>query len=337
MIVVSVDLQRNLVRLLSIPRDLWVHIPGHGYDRINTADLWGDLASPGNGPAVVKQTIEENLGIPIDYYVRADFAGFTKIIDAFGGVDVVVECSLTDVRGKVDDIDLEPGLQHLDGADALRYARSRKTTSDFDRIRRQRKVLLALWDKAKSMDIIPRIPKLWLAMSDTFQTDMPLSQVLNLAPMAMQLGPDRIFSESIGPNEVQNWVTPDGFQVLQPLPDQIQKVLTSFYGPIDLELMQKKNKTKIEVLNGSPRSGAETLASSALRWAGFKIASSGLADRQDYDATQVIVYNAEEKVVESALRALRLPSEVVQYQPDTSSVIAMRVILGADYDPCAAQ
>jgi LCP family protein required for cell wall assembly len=337
MIVVSIDLQRNLVRLLSIPRDLWVHIPGHGYDRINTADLWGDLANPGSGTDVVKQTVYENLGIPIDYYVRADFDGFVKIVDAFGGVDVMVECRLTDVDGGIEDLDLQPGMQHLDGEHALYFVRSRKTTSDFDRIRRQRKVLLALWDKGKSMDIVPRLPALWLAMSDTFKTDMPLSELVSLAPMGMQLEPDRIFSESIGPNEVQNWVTPDGFQVLLPLPDEIQKLLSSFYGPIDLELLNKKSKTKVEVLNGSSRAQAELLAASSLRWAGFKIANKGLADRQDYAATQVIVYNADTKVVESALKALSVPSEALQYQPDASSTIAMRIILGADYDPCAAK
>jgi len=330
MIVVSVDTQRNVVRLLSIPRDLWVHIPGHGYDRINTAELWGELANTGSGPDVVKQTIEENLGIPIDYYARADFEGFTKIIDAFGGVDINVECPLTHIP-------LEAGMQHLDGALALKYARSRSTTSDFDRIRRQRKVLLALWDKAKSMDIIPRIPALWVAMGDTFQTDMPLSQVLSLAPMAIQLDLNRVTSESIGPSEVRNWVTPDGFEVLLPLPDKIQEVLTEFYGPIDFEFLDKKSNTRVEVLNGATRNQADKLAASALRWAGFKIAGSGVADRQDYAATQVIVYNADARVAEAAAKALELPPEALIYQPDLSSTVGIRVILGADYDPCAAK
>jgi LCP family protein required for cell wall assembly len=332
-IVVSVDLQRNVVRLLSIPRDLWVHIPGHGYDRINTADLWGELASPGGGAAIVKQTIEENLGIPIDYYVRADFAGFTKIVDAFGGVDVNVECSLYDGEYA----QLEPGVHHLDGEQALGFVRSRETTSDFDRIRRQRKVLLAMWDKAKSMDIIPRIPALWVAMSDTFQTDMPLSQVLSLAPLALQLNLNRIFSEAIGPFQVQNWVTEDGFQVLLPVPDAIEELLTSFYGPIDFDFLEKVSATQVEVLNGSLNTQSAKLAASALRWAGFQVKGTGFADRQDYAASQVLVYNADPKVAEFLVEELELLSDTLQYQPDLSSTVNIRVILGADYDPCAEQ
>jgi LCP family protein required for cell wall assembly len=332
-IVVSIDLQRNVVRLLSIPRDLWVHIPGHGYDRINTADLWGELASPGGGPATVKQTIEENLGIPIDYYVRADFAGFTKIVDAFGGVDVNVECSINDA----DYAAYEPGVHHLDGEEALGYVRSRQTTNDFDRIRRQRKVLMALWEKAKSLDIVPRIPALWMAMSDTFQTDMPLNQVLSLAPLGIQLNPNRIFSESIGPRQVQNWVTEDGFQVLLPVPDAIEELLTSFYGPIDFEFLQKVSETQVEVLNGTANAQAGKLAASALRWAGFQIAGTGFADRQDYPVTQVFVYNADPKVAEFLVEELDLLPDALQYQPVLSSTVNIRVILGADYDPCAAQ
>ena len=107
MIIVSVDTSSNVVRLLSLPRDLWVYIPGHGYNRINTADLWGELDKRGTGPDRVKQTIHYNLGIPIHYYVRVDFKGFIKIIDAVGGVDVDVECPLPDIN-------LSAGLHHMD-------------------------------------------------------------------------------------------------------------------------------------------------------------------------------------------------------------------------------
>jgi hypothetical protein len=86
MIVVSVDVENNVVRVLSIPRDLWVYIPRHGFNRVNTAELWGELAKKGSGTERVKQTIYHNLGIPIHYYVRVDFQGFIKIIDTAGGV-----------------------------------------------------------------------------------------------------------------------------------------------------------------------------------------------------------------------------------------------------------
>ena len=328
MIVVSVDTDRKVVRLLSIPRDLWVNIPGHGNDRINTADMWGELAQAGTGPDLVKQTILESLGIPIDYYVRADFDGFVEIIDAIGGVEVDVECPLTD-------IELEPGIQHMDGELALLYARSRITTNDFDRSRRQRKLLMALWSKAKSTDIITRIPALWSAMAGTFDTDMPLSQVLSLGVTGVQLKPNYIFSQSIGPWQVQNWTTSEGYEVLLPLDDEIQELLDAFYGPIDFDFLQRVGETQIQVLNGTWRDQAARLAATNLGWMGFQVPEVGTADRQDYAESQVIVLNAEEDIAELAAQTLDLLPSSLRYDPDPGSTVNIRIILGADYDPCA--
>lgn len=328
MIVVSIDTERKVVRLLSIPRDLWVNIPGHGNERINTADMWGELAQEGGGPDLVKQTIYESLGIPIQYYVRADFDGFMEIIDAIGGVDIDVECALTD-------IELEPGIQHMDGEMALLYARSRITTSDFDRSRRQRKLLMALWGKAKSADIVTKIPALWSAMSGTFETDMPLSQVLSLAYLGVQLKPNYIFSQSIGPWQVQNWTTPEGYEVLLPLNDEIEKLLNYFYGPIDFDFLERVGQTQIQVLNGTWKNEAARLAATNLSWMGFQIGDVGMADRQDYAESQVIVLNAEEDVAELAAQTLDLLPSSLHYQPDPSSTVNIRVILGEDWDPCA--
>ena len=328
MIVVSVDTERKVVRLLSIPRDLWVNIPGQGHDRINTADMWGELSQEGSGPDLVKQTIQESLGIPIHYYVRADFDGFIEIIDAIGGVDIDVECALTD-------IELEPGIQHMDGELALLYARSRITTNDFDRSRRQRKLLMALWGKAKSTDIITKIPALWMAMAGTFDTDMPLNQVLSLGYLGVQLKPNYIFSQSIGPWQLQNWTTPEGYEVLLPLNDEIQELLNAFYGPIDFDFLQRVSETQIQVLNGTWQDQAARLAATNLSWMGFQVGDVGMADRQDYAESQVIILNAEEDVAELAAQTLDLLPSSLHYQPDPASPVNIRVILGTDYDPCA--
>jgi LCP family protein required for cell wall assembly len=329
MIVVSVDTERSVVRLLSIPRDLWVNIPGHGFNRINTADLWGELTEAGKGPEVVKETVYQNLGIPIHYFVRVDFDGFIKIIDAIGGLDIDVECPLTD-------IELEPGIRHMDGELALLYARSRITTNDFDRSRRQRKLLMALWEQGLSRDIIPRLPQLWVAMADTIETDLPLEQVINLARLGLQLKPNQIFSQSIGPWQVENWTTPEGAAVLLPDHDAIQELLSAFYGPIDWEFLDRINQTQVEVLNGTWRDDLAGLASTTLNWAGFQVPDLGMADRQDYAATQVIVYEADPAIAELVAQQLDLLPSALQYQPDPSSPVDIRVILGADYDPCSA-
>lgn len=332
MIVVSVDPQANLVRLLSIPRDLWVFIPGHGNNRVNTADLWGELDRQGSGPERVKQTIHHNLGIPIHYYVRIDFAGFISIIDAVGGIDVDVECPLPDIS-------LTAGMHHMNGQDALRYARSRKSTNDFDRARRQRKVLMALWDQALTLDIIPRIPDLWRAMSNTFQTDMTLDQVINMAYLGVQLKPQRILSRAIGPAQVQSWVTPQGAAVLLPRQEELRAMLQNFYAPLDTTHLDDSSKVRVRVLNGSPRKQAQDLAASALAWEGYKVVGRGAADRPDYAQTVVQAYNGSLAAAAEIARALGVPTTAVQdmagaTQPDPANPVDVVVVLGANYNPC---
>jgi LCP family protein required for cell wall assembly len=333
MIIVSVDIESNVVRLLSIPRDLWVYIPGHGYNRINTADLWGELARKGSGPEWIKRTIHHNLGIPIHYYVRVDFRGFIKIIDTVGGVDIDVDCPLPDIN-------LSAGMHHMGGKEALRYARSRKSTSDFDRGRRQRKVLLALWEQALTLDIIPKLPELWFTMADSFQTDLPLDQVINLAYVGVQLNPQRIISRAIGRSHIQSWVTPQGAAVLLPREDKIRTLLENFYAPIEPNQLDTTNKVRVQVLNGSQRNQADELAAAALRWEGFKVVDSGPADRRDYAQTSIQVYNGNLDAAQQLAQQLQVPFSAIQdlsanqLQPNPENPVDIQVVLGANYNPC---
>jgi LCP family protein required for cell wall assembly len=332
-IVASVDVENEIVRLLSIPRDLWVYIPGHGYNRINTADLWGELAKKGSGPDWVKQTIHYNLGIPIHHYIRVDFQGFIEIIDAVGGIDVDVACPLPDIN-------LSAGLQHMGGEEALRFARSRYSTNDFDRGRRQRKILMALWDQALSMDLIPRLPQLWWTLANSFQTDLSLEQVIDLAYVAAGLQPQRIRSQSIGPAQVQNWVTPQGAAVLLPRPDQIRSELESFFAPLDASQADSATAVRVRILNGWQRLDAAKLAASSLHWSGFQVHAGGPADHQTYAQTQIIYFGGDADGAERIARELGVPLTAIQnlsgigLQPDAANPVDIQVILGRDYDPC---
>jgi LCP family protein required for cell wall assembly len=333
MIVVSVDSENQVVRLLSIPRDLWVYIPGHGYNRINTADLWGELAKKGGGPERVKETIQYNLGIPIHYYVRVDFQGFMKIIDTVGGVDIDVECPLPD-------IELAAGMHHMNGAQALRYSRSRYSTNDFDRGRRQRKVLMALWEQALTLDLIPKIPTLWRQMSDNYQTDLPLSQVINLAYVGARLKPQRILNRAIGPGQVQSWVTPEGAAVLLPQPDKVRALLESFYTGINPDTLDTAEKVRVQVLNGSQRKDAQDLAAAALRWGGFQVSSTGVAENRDQARSQILFYAGNRAAADEVAAVLGLPVTSIQdltsteARPTATPTADIQVILGRDYDPC---
>jgi LCP family protein required for cell wall assembly len=331
MIIASIDVETNVVRLLSIPRDLWVFIPKHGYNRINTAELWGELDKRGTGTERVKQTIHYNLGIPVHYYARVDFEGFMKIIDTVGGVDIDVDCPLPD-------IELTPGLHHMDGKDALRYARSRKSTSDFDRGRRQRKVLRALWDQALIVDTIPRLPELWVRMADAFDTDLPMEQAIMLASVGLRIKPQHVLGAAIDRKHVKGWTTPGGAQVLLPREEKLRTFLEAFYTPKNPNELNAVDKVRVQVLNGGKRRQADILAASALRWAGFKVAGTGQAGRQDYAQTQIMVYQGEPSVGADVARQLGVPQADVQdlrnLEGQPSIAADIQVILGKDYNPC---
>jgi LCP family protein required for cell wall assembly len=163
MLVVSVDPESKSAGMLSMPRDLWVEIPGDGMDRINTAYMYGDLnQSPGGGPALAKKTVQYNLGEPIHYYVRVNFQVFQQVIDLMGGVDIYVEHDINDplypdMNYGYDPLRIPSGWQHMDGALALKYARTRHGSSDFERMHRQQQVMLAVRDKVTQLQLLPKL------------------------------------------------------------------------------------------------------------------------------------------------------------------------------------
>jgi LCP family protein required for cell wall assembly len=330
-IVVSLDFEDSSVRLLHIPRDLWVEIPGHDEGRINTAELFGELAETGSGPNLVKQVIHHNLGIPIHYYARADFEGFMNVIDTLGGLEFAVDCPLPE-------FDLEPGIHHFDGYEALQYVKKRETASDLDRGRRQRQMLTALWDQLLTPEIIPKIPQLWATTADSFQTDLPLDQAINLASFGLQLKAQNIRQAGLTHKQVKSWTSPGGQMVLRAREDEIRAFLEQFYAP--LAKTAKVDKVRIQVLNGSDRSQAEELAAATLRGKGFKVVDKGQADRKDYATTQIRVLKGDPAAGEWVAERLNIaPSAIHDLTetpdpPDLSNAVDIKVVLGADYDPC---
>ncbi|MBP1763598.1 MAG: cell envelope-related transcriptional attenuator [Firmicutes bacterium] len=177
MMVFTVDTKTKDVSLLSVPRDTRVKIPGHGWDKINHAYALG-------GHKLARQTVESLLGIPMDYYVTVNFAGFYKIIDAIGGVTINVEKRMY-YEDPYDDlvINLKPGEQKMDGRTAIQYVRYRDEEGDIGRINRQQKFIKAILAEAASPSIIPRLPVLVREVSAAVKTDMPTSEMLQLATL----------------------------------------------------------------------------------------------------------------------------------------------------------
>lgn len=198
MVVVSVDPQSMTAGALSIPRDLYVEIPGYGERRINMAHFLGEAYDyPGEGPGLAMQTIEYNFGIPMHYYIRINFQGFREIVDYLGGVTIEVDEEIWDYRypdGQYGytTIHIPAGTQLMDGRMALQYARTRHSGTDFDRLRRQRQVLLAIREKALRLDLIPKIPALAGTMGQSVTTNLQLGEVVTLAQIASRIGAEDI-------------------------------------------------------------------------------------------------------------------------------------------------
>ena len=199
-IVVNVDPGTKEVAMMSIPRDLWVYIPGFGNEKMNAAYAIGDANQetiPGGGPTLVAQTIEANFNIPIHYYATVDFAGFQQIVDTVGGVIVDVQTQLSDNLYPTEDLRLtriyfSSGIQHLDGKEALEYVRTRHADSDLARGQRQQQVLMAIRERAIVRDLITRAPELIEGVSDTVRTDLDFNQLLALANLGRDIDPANI-------------------------------------------------------------------------------------------------------------------------------------------------
>jgi LCP family protein required for cell wall assembly len=244
MMLVTIDPITRQAGMLSIPRDLWVEIPGFDHNRINTAYMLGEAYKlPGGGPALACATVEGVVGVPVDYYAVIDFQSFENMIDEIGGIDVLVEQPIKiSPIGRLS-IRLEAKPYHFDGAEALAYARVRKAAGDdFGRARRQQQVVLAVLDRVVGFDMLPTLirnaPALHQELASGLRTDLSLDQIVSLAWLAIQTPKGSIHSGVIGPPKMVRYFTrPDGAQVLGPVPDQIRLLrdeiftVTSGYGP----------------------------------------------------------------------------------------------------------
>jgi LCP family protein required for cell wall assembly len=239
-LVVTVDPPTGAAGMLSIPRDLQVAIPGHGEDRINTANVYGSRKDdPDGGTALLRATIEANFGVPIDGYLMADFGTFEKIVDVLGGIDVDVPRALHDTHYPdprpgdpyaFKTIHFDPGRQHMNGKRALQYARSRMSTTDFDRAKRQQLILLAIRDRALSLKAVPRWPLLATTIVNGLKTDMSPGELLTLALFAARMDRSNLKQVVLEHPLVVSHRRADGAAVQLPVWDLINPVLDDLFG-----------------------------------------------------------------------------------------------------------
>lgn len=203
LLVASIDYKNKLVPMLSIPRDLFVSTTETGKSKINSVYAYGinKYGRPG-AVNILKETVSKIIGLPIQYYIKIDFAGFEKIVDSLGGIDIYVEKSIYDTefpKGETtgyETFSIKAGLQHLDGITALKYARSRHTSSDYDRAKRQQELLYAIKEKALSLNILTdpsKIQALYNSISQSIDTNLSLPEIIELAKVSKDYGKESVF------------------------------------------------------------------------------------------------------------------------------------------------
>jgi len=197
--VASIDDDNKLVTMVSIPRDTWIKDDIVGNSKINEFYFYAKrhYDDSSQGLEHLKDKVEDLMGIPIHYYVKINFDGFTDLIDVIGGIDIFVEKTINDPYYPKDGTyDYEPfyieaGYQNLDGSTALKYARSRKTTSDFDRANRQQQIIYAIKEKALQTNILfskSKIEEILETLKDNIDTNIGAEELLILGGMASEYG-----------------------------------------------------------------------------------------------------------------------------------------------------
>lgn len=321
--VLTIDPRGKTAGILGIPRDLWVEIPtkdGSGYlnERINTAYILGEINDyDGGGPGLAISTIEHTLGIKVDHYVVIDFEGFRGVIDAMGGIDVDVATYLrddlyseTELPGDYDPQEFEPGIQHMDGSQALAYARIRRGSSDLDRIQRQQRVLFAVMDKALSLNLLSNALDLWKRYKDAIDTDLNDFQIPGFAKLAADIPPERVVAVSLGPATVP-YTTPQGAAVLMAAPEGIQQVVEALF--FDQQLLGED--ALVEVQNSTGEPGLATAVVDYLVSLGLPRSSVVISNAPEQglaESSAIVDYTGKRYTAERLAEWLGLPADRIR-------------------------
>lgn len=242
LLLLSIDPKAGGVGLLSIPRDLYVTVPGEDErQRINRAHLLGEWRSPnGGGALLLQQTLFQNFGMRIHNYLLLDFTALIQSVDQLGGVEITIDYDIADERYPdmnfgYDPFYLAAGTHWLNGYDALRFARTRHGNNDVRRAERQQQVIYAIRDRALSLDfldLLGRLPGLLAALGNNVYTGLSLDEIIQLAVFARDIKLEDINMRVMNFQYVQEYLTDEEFaqQVLVPIEERLPRLLSDTFG-----------------------------------------------------------------------------------------------------------
>lgn len=357
LMILSIDNKNHRVAMMNIPRDLYVPIKGHGQAKINEAyaDGYNDYMAKNctkkgsnsscrnnafiAGANSSRETVSEVFGIPVQYYISADFVGFEKLIDSLGGIDVSVDKAIYDPLYPDDSMQgfttfsLKAGNQHLDGKTALKYARSRETTSDFDRSRRQQQILVSVKDQALKKGLLTNPVKMLDAINiagDHLRTDLSPDEIKSLADLFKNIDRSKIVNQVLSTDSGGPLVSDSssGTYYITTRKNNFDELKAIAKNIFDQE-GQKEEKAKIEILNGSKTTGSGGKLSTALADAGYTVVSVSQS-KEAYKST--VIYDYSNGAMPETVKFLKegLSADVVK-KSDPSKKVDISVVIGDDY------
>lgn len=234
LILATVDPAQQYAGMLSIPRDLYVEIPGYGPDRINTAHVLGESRYQGGGPDLADETVERTFGVRVDRTLRLNFRGFIAIVDAAGGVTIDVENAIIDYEYPTENYDtmvveFQPGTQHMSGERALQYARTRHGSSDLLRAERQQQVIVALARRLANPANWGHLPDVYVAFTQHVDTNLTIIDVVMMLPTLLWVGPNGIDRHVLDSDYVTGATTEAGASVLELRWEVTQQLLDEMF------------------------------------------------------------------------------------------------------------
>jgi LCP family protein required for cell wall assembly len=351
MILVTVDPATKTAGMMSIPRDLWVRIPGYDiYNKITAAHYYGDYYDyPGGGPALAMKTVEKEFGVRPHYYVKVNFAGFEQLVDHIDGIDIYVEQTINDPKFPDHNYGYEPlyipaGQHHFNGEQALKYARVRHGVGgDFGRMARQQQVIEAVirrvLDTGQLDTLVKNAPALWRDFQNAVETDMPLSFMIRLAPLAKEVNLDTVQRLVIDSSMTRSFRAENGAAALLLDREKVRPLIDAMFHatPVATEPPQTtptgmaEENAGIVIHNGTTPGGLAGSTAKFLQAHGFRIVQYGNADRFDYARTVIIDYTGNPRTLQELKQALNLNDPQIEYPANPDSPVDIQIILGADY------
>lgn len=351
MMLLTIDPLTKTAGMLSIPRDMWVNVPDFGYNRINTAYSLGEnWKLPGGGPGLAIKTVEEFLGIPIQYYAQIDFLTFERIIDEIGGVRVTPSQTVViePLGNNVNPVTLESGETYaLPGNLALAYARARHTKDgDVDRAKRQQDVIFGIRERVMNYwpELVPKIYPLYQELSAGIHMNMTLEDALRLALLAREVPLDSIKKGVIDFTMISpiTITLPNGegsAAILRPIPDQIRilrdqifsagGILSPLASGETMQLMQSEG-ARVAVLNGTYTEGIASRTMDYFKSQGMNVTTSG--NSGDKVSISVIIdHTGKPYLIKYLMSIMNLNPSQLRTRFDPASATDVDIIIGDDW------